>query len=95
MTSENRSSRAAAQLQGHLRFYRISTLILLAVVIILSAVLIATGRQKFARAIRIDGDLVCLVKDQTARRGRGRCRARPRSSRSGATPPGRSRTGRS
>ncbi|MGI5819853.1 MAG: G5 domain-containing protein [Armatimonadota bacterium] len=66
MASEQLSNRGVVQLEGHLRFYKTATLILLAAVILLSAVLIANGRQKFARAIRIDGDLICLVKDQTA-----------------------------
>lgn len=66
MTSEHRSTRSAAQFEGQLRFYKTSSLILLAAVILLSALLIAGGRQKFGRAIKIDGDLVCLVRDQAA-----------------------------
>jgi LysM repeat protein len=49
-----------------LRFYKTTTAILLLVVVLLSAILIWGGRERFARAIRIDGDLVCLVEDQAA-----------------------------
>lgn len=66
MTSDHRSTRSMAQFQGQLRFYKTASLILLAAVILLSAILIAGGRQKFARAIKIDGEIVCLVRDQSA-----------------------------
>ncbi len=56
--------RGSTQFEGQLRFYRTTTLILLLAVLLLTALLIAGGRKQFARAIRIDGDLVCLVKDQ-------------------------------
>jgi len=66
MTFDERSNARLARLEGHLRFYKATTLILLALVIVLSAVLGFGGRRKFARAIRIDGELMCLVRDQQA-----------------------------
>jgi len=66
MTFDERSNARVSRLEGHLRFYKAATLILLVLVIVLSAVLGFGGRRKFARAIRIDGELMCLVKDQQA-----------------------------
>lgn len=68
MTFDERANRARARLEGQLRFFRITTLVLLLFVIILGAVLVFRGGQKFARGIRIDGELVCLVRDQEAAR---------------------------
>ncbi len=66
MTSDHRSTRSMAQFEGQLRFYKMASVILLAAVILLSALLIVGGRQKFARAIKIDNAVVCLVRDQSA-----------------------------
>ena len=66
MTFDERSNARIARLEGHLRFYKAATLILLVLVVVLASVLGFGGRRKFARAIRIDGELVCLVRDQQA-----------------------------
>ncbi|MFW6156257.1 MAG: G5 domain-containing protein [Armatimonadota bacterium] len=66
MASEGRNARSVAQLENHLRFYKTTSLILLGAVVLLSAILIAGRGEKFGRAIKIDGDLVCLVNDKTA-----------------------------
>ncbi len=55
-------------MEAHLRFYKTATVILLAVVVLLSAILIFGGRRKFARGIKINDELVCLVKNQEAAR---------------------------
>lgn len=66
MNLESRSRRGASRLEAHLRFYKTTTLILLALVILLATIMMVGGRTKFARGIKIDGELVCLVKDQQA-----------------------------
>lgn len=66
MSPDERTSRSVARLESHLRFYKTATFVLLLLVVLLSAVLMHGGRRKFARAIRIDGELVCLVRDQKA-----------------------------
>ncbi len=66
MNLEDRSARGRARLESHLRFYKGTSLILLALVVLLSAILIVGGRRRFARAIKVDGELICLVKDQEA-----------------------------
>ncbi len=66
MNSERRSTRSSSNIEAHLRFYKATSLVLLAIVIILTAVLIARSGKKFGRAIKIDGDLACLVEDQEA-----------------------------
>jgi len=66
MTFDDHTNRNLLRLEGHLRFYKTTTLILLVLVVLLAAILIIGGRRKFARGIRIDGELICLVKDQRA-----------------------------
>lgn len=66
VTSERRSTRDAASIEAQLRFYRTASVVLLLAVILLAALLIAGRGNTFARAIRIDGDVVCLVEDQAA-----------------------------
>lgn len=66
MTVEERMGRRSSRLENQLRFYKTATLVLLVLVVLLSAILIAGRHRRFARAIRIDGDLVCLVNDQAA-----------------------------
>lgn len=66
MSLDERSRGRLRRLEGQLRFYKTATLFLLVIVIIMSVMLMLSGRRKFARAIRIDGELVCLVKDQKA-----------------------------
>jgi|LSQX01.2.fsa_nt_gb LysM repeat protein len=65
MTFDDRSARAASRVEGQLRFYKMASVILLALVVLLAAVLI-TGSRRNARAIKIDGALACLVRDQRA-----------------------------
>lgn len=66
MSLEEPIGRGTARLENQLRFYKTATAVLLALVIVLSAVLIVGGHRRFARAIRIDGELICLVNDQAA-----------------------------
>ncbi len=66
MTFDERSDRSLSRLEGHLRFYKTATAILLFLVVLLSIMLIVGGRRKFARAIRIDGEFMCLVRDHRA-----------------------------
>ena len=65
----NRSSRGLSRTEAQLRFYKTTTVALLAIVVLLSTLLLVGGRTQFARGIKIDGELICLVKDQqTAQR---------------------------
>lgn len=55
-----------ARLERQLRFYRNLSAVLALVVLLLLAVVLLGRGQRFGRAIRIDGELICLVKDQKA-----------------------------
>jgi LysM repeat protein len=66
MTFDDRTGRRGGRLESQLRFYKTATVVLLALVVVLSAVLILGGHRRFARAIRLDGELICLVNDQAA-----------------------------
>lgn len=66
MTLDDRVGRGGGRLESQLRFYKTATVVLLALVVVLSAVLIVGGHRRFARAIRIDGELICLVNDAGA-----------------------------
>lgn len=66
MSFDDRRNRHAPRVEGQLRFYKTVTLILLAVVVVLAGMLIIGRGQRFARAIRIDGKLICLVQSQEA-----------------------------
>jgi LysM repeat protein len=66
MSLDSRAERQLGRLERTLRFYRSLTVVLILIIIVLAAVVIVRGRTRFARAIRIDGQIVCLVKDMDA-----------------------------
>ncbi|MGC9317086.1 MAG: G5 domain-containing protein [Armatimonadota bacterium] len=66
MSFDERTNRILARLRGQVRFYRATSAILLLLVLVLALLLVLGSRQRFARAIRIDGEKVCLVSDQRA-----------------------------
>lgn len=66
MSLDSRAERRLGRLQRSLRFHRSLTAVLILIIIVLAAVVIVRGRTRFARAIRIDGQIVCLVKDMNA-----------------------------
>lgn len=66
MSFDERTNRILARLRDQVRFYRATSLILLGLVFLLGLLLILGSRQKFARAIRIDGEKICLVRNQRA-----------------------------
>ncbi len=66
MSFDNRADRRTLQLERNLRLYRTFTTVLLLVIVVLVAWLIVRSNRKFARAIRIDGQIVCLVKNMEA-----------------------------
>lgn len=60
------SASQLARLERQVRFYRnLSAVLALTVALTLGLLILGRG-QRFARAIRIDGQLICLVKDQRA-----------------------------
>ena len=60
------STTQSTRLERHLRFYRNLSAVLGLVVVVLAVTLILGRGQRFGRAIRIDGELICLVRDQKA-----------------------------
>jgi len=66
MSFDNRLDRRTLQLERNLRLYRTFTMVLLLAIVVLVAWLIVRDGRKFARAIRIDGHIVCLVKNMEA-----------------------------
>ncbi len=64
MSMDGTKNAQVARLQRHLRFYRNLTMLLGLIVVVLAATLILGRGQRFARAIRIDKDLICFVKDE-------------------------------
>ncbi len=53
-------------LLAEIRFYRACLALCVVIILILLAVLVGTRRTRYARAIRINGQLACLVRDQAA-----------------------------
>jgi LysM repeat protein len=66
MSLDSHAERRIVRLQRHLRFYRTFSAVLLLLTVVLVAVVVVRGRYRFARAIQIDGEIVCLVKDTAA-----------------------------
>lgn len=65
MSDSEGRDRRYARLEGTIRVYRAGLILCLIIVFILGFMLLA-GRRRFARAIRIDGKLVCLVPNKAA-----------------------------